>query len=197
MPKRPKYERLKPWLPLRTPRLILREFRDDDLDAVHAYGADPEVSRYMVWGPNTLDDSRAFMARTLEAQRAWPRAAVNAAVVLADGGRLIGSAEFRVIDAENLTGEFGYSFHQDHWGQGYGPEAAAALIRQGFDAMGLHRITATCDVRNRKSWRVMEKLGLRREATFRKDVRVKGRWRDTYLYAILARERADLERGGG
>ena len=188
MPKRHRYQRLKPWLPLLTPRLILREFRDDDLDAVHAYGSDPEVARFMVWGPNTLEDSRAFMQRTLEAQQAWPRASVNAAVTLADSGRLIGSAELRVIDAENLIGEFGYSFHRDQWGHGYGPEAAAALMRQGFDAMGLHRITATCDVRNRKSWRVMEKLGLRREATFRKDVRVKGRWRDTYLYAILKEE---------
>ena len=188
MPKRHRYERLKPWLPLRTPRLVLRDFHEDDLDAVHAYGSDPEVSRYMVWGPNSLDDSRAVMQRTLQAQQEWPRASVNAVVVLADSGRLIGSAELRVIDAENLTGEFGYCFHQDHWGRGYGPEAAATLIRQGFEAMGLHRITATCDVRNRRSWRVMETLGLRREALFRKDVRVKGRWRDTYLYAILKEE---------
>ena len=188
MPRRPKFERLKPWLPLETPRLILREFRESDFDAVHAYGSDPEVARFMVWGPNTPEETRAFLDRALEDLRHWPRPSVNAAVVLADSGRLIGSAELRVKDPENLTGEFGYCFHRDAWGQGYGPEAALALIRQGFDEMGLHRITATCDVRNRKSWRVMEKLGMRREATFRKDVRVKRRWRDTYLYAMLREE---------
>ena len=96
---------------------------------------------------------------------------------LADGGGLIGAAELRVIDPDNRTGEFGYTFHRDAWGQGYGPEAASALLRQGFEQLGLHRITATCDVRNRRSWRAMETLGLRREALFRKDVRVKGRWR--------------------
>ena len=188
MPRRPKYQTLEPWLPLRTPRLILREFRESDLDAVHAYGCDPEVARFMVWGPNTPEDSRAFLDRALEAQQTWPRASVNAAVERADSGRLIGSAELRVIDAANDWGEFGYCFHQDAWGQGYGPEAASTLIVQGFGPMGLHRITATCDVRNRRSWRVMEKLGMRREATFRKDVRVKGRWRDTHLYALLKQE---------
>ena len=188
MPKRPKFERLKLWLPLRTPRLILRAFRDDDLDAVHAYGSDPEVARFMVWGPDTREESRAFLDRVLEDQTRWPRPSVNAALELAGSGRLIGSAELRVLDPVNRHGGFGYCLHRDVWGQGYGPEAASALIRQGFDEMGLHRITATCDVRNRKSWRVMEKLGMRREALFRKDLRVKGRWRDTYLYAILKEE---------
>ena len=188
MPKRYRYQRLKPWLPLQTQRLILREFQGDDFDAIHAYGSDPEVSRYMVWGPNTPEETRAFLERTLDAQAVWPRRAVSAAVELADGGGLIGAAELRVIDPDNRTGEFGYTFHRDAWGQGYGPEAASALLRQGFEQLGLHRITATCDVRNRRSWRAMETLGLRREALFRKDVRVKGRWRDTYLYALLKEE---------
>ena len=188
MPRTFKYQRLKPWLPLATPRLILREFRDSDLDAVHAYGSDPEVSRFMVWGPHTPEDSRAFLDRVLEGQTTWPRPNVSAAVELADSGRLIGAVELRVIDPDNRGGEFGYTFARDAWGQGYGPEAASALLRQGFEALGLNRIRATCDARNRKSWRAMEKLGLRREATFRKDVRVKGRWRDTYLYAVLREE---------
>ncbi len=189
MPRRPKFERLKPWLPLRTPRLILREFREEDLGAIHAYGSDPEVSRYMVWGPNTPEDTRAFLDRQLAAQEQWPRPAVSAAVVLAESGRLIGAVELRVKDPDNHGGEFGWTLARDAWGRGYAPEAATALLRQGFEAMGLHRIVATCDVRNRKSWRALEKLGLRREATFRKDVRVKRRWRDTYLYAMLKEER--------
>ena len=188
MPRTFKYQRLKPWLPIRTPRLILREFRDSDLEAVHAYGSDPEVARFMVWGPNTLEESRAFLDRVLEAQAVWPRRNVSAAVEVAASGRVIGAVELRVIDPENRGGEFGYSFARDAWGHGYGPEAASALLRQGFEELGLQRIRATCDVRNRRSWSAMEKLGLRREARFRKDVRVKGRWRDTYLYAMLKQE---------
>ena len=188
MPPRPKHQRLKPWLPLRTPRLILREFRPDDLEAVHAYGSDPEVARFMVWGPNTPDDSQAFIDRTLAAQAEWPRASVNTAVVIAETGRLIGSVELRVKDAGNLGGEIGWCLHREAWGQGYAREAASALLDQAFGPMGLHRVIATCDVRNRKSWRALEKLGLRREALFRKDIRVKRRWRDTFLYAVLSGE---------
>ena len=132
MPKTFKYQRLKPWLPLTTPRLILREFRESDLDAVHAYGADPEVSRFMVWGPNTPENTRAFLDRALSAQAVWPRPAVSAAVELTATGRLIGAVELRVIDPENRGGEFGYTLAREAWGQGYGPEAASALLRQSF-----------------------------------------------------------------
>jgi RimJ/RimL family protein N-acetyltransferase len=188
MPRRLTYERLKPWLPLRTPRLILREFRDEDLGAIHAYGSDPEVARFMVWGPNTPDETRAYLDRMLAAQQDWPRPSVGAAVEIAATGQMIGAVELRVKDVAHLGGSFGWTLNRDHWGQGYAPEAAAAVLRQGFEAMGLHRIIATCDARNRKSWRGLEKLGLRREAAFRKDLRVKGKWRDTYLYAMLAEE---------
>jgi RimJ/RimL family protein N-acetyltransferase len=184
----PKYERLRPWLPLSTQRLLLREFQQGDFDAVHAYGSDPEVARFMVWGPNTPEDSQAFLDRTLAAQAEWPRASVNTAVVTAETGRLIGSVELRVKDSDNLGAEIGWCLHQGVWGQGYAREAASALLDQAFGAMGLHRVIATCDIRNRKSWRALETLGLRREALFRKDIRVKRRWRDTYLYAILKDE---------
>ena len=60
-------------LPLRTPRLILRDFRDEDFDDIHAYGSDPEVCRYMPWGPNTLEDTAQALARMQAQARAWPR----------------------------------------------------------------------------------------------------------------------------
>ena len=188
MPRRPKFERLEPWLPLRTQRLILREFREEDFDAIHAYGSDPEVARLMRWGPNTPEQTRAFLDRVLAAQELWPRPAVSAAVEIAATGKMIGAVELRVVDPDNRGGSFGWTLHREHWGQGYAPEAAGALLRQGFEAMGLHRIIATCNVRNRKSWRGLEKLGMRCEATFRKDLLIKGHWRDTLLYAILGDE---------
>lgn len=57
-----------PWFPIRTERLLLREFREADFDAAHVYASDPEVVRYMDWAPNTLDDTRAFLDRMLAAQ---------------------------------------------------------------------------------------------------------------------------------
>ena len=82
----------------------------------------------------------------------------------------------------------GTRLHPAQWGRGYTTEAARAMIDFGFRELGLHRIWADCDPRNVASWRVLEKLGLRREAHLRQNARIKGEWVDSLLYAILDRE---------
>jgi [ribosomal protein S5]-alanine N-acetyltransferase len=178
----------KPWFPIRTERLMLREFRASDEADVHAYGSDPEVSRYMDWGPNDEATTQAVIARWLASQAIWPRADINLAVEPVGDGRVIGSIRLGLKDPANRTADLGHSYHRAYWRQGYAAEAARALLAVGFGELGLHRIWATADVRNIGSWRLLEKLGMRREAHFLQDVRVKGEWRDSYLYAILADE---------
>lgn len=173
-------------LPLRTPRLILRDFRPDDFDAIHDYGSDPEVCRYMPWGPNTLEDTAQALSRMQANAQVWPRMELGLGVELVEDGRLIGSIALHLRDATHRTVEMGYCLHRDFWGRGLMSEAAQGLADAGFGRFGLHRIYATCDVQNTGSWRVMEKIGMRREGLLRQDRRVKGAWRDTYLYAILA-----------
>lgn len=177
-----------PWFPLETERLRLRPFRPEDRDDVHAYGSDPMVSRFMVWGPNTEADTDHFLGLQLKGQEAWPRPDVGLAMAWKATDQVIGSIRLWVVNADQRTAEIGYSLARPHWRKGLTSEAASALLRVGFETLGLHRIVATCDVRNRGSWGVMRKLGLRREARFLRDQQVKGAWRDTYLYAILASE---------
>ena len=178
----------KPWFPLRTERLVLREFLPADRDDAHAYASDPEVTRYMDWGPNDWATTVEVMDRWAKVQAEWPRADVNLAIVLPDTGRVIGSIRLGVKDEPNRTGDFGYSLARDTWGLGDATEATRALIDAGFGVLGLHRIWATADVRNTGSFRVMEKLGMRREARYRRDACIRGEWRDTYRYAILRTE---------
>jgi ribosomal-protein-alanine N-acetyltransferase len=177
-----------PWFPIRTERLRLREFTPEDFDDVHAYASDPEVARFMEWGPNTPEETEAYMARTLAAQEQWPRDGVNLAVEHIADARVIGSIRLEVTDRPNLTGDFGYSFARGYWRQGYATEATRAVVEVGFRTLGLHRVFAECDVDNHGSWGVMRKLGMRREAHVRQGKLVKGAWRDRYLYAILADE---------
>lgn len=177
-----------PWFPIRTERLVMREFRESDLDAVHVYGSDPEVVRFMDWGPNTLEDTRAFLGRMFAAQAQWPRPDVNLAVEHVADGRVIGAIRLGITDAANRTADLGYSFARSYWRQGLGVEAARAMLDVGFRALGLHRIHAHCDPRNAGSYGVMEKLGMRREGLLRHNLRLRGEWRDTLLYAILADE---------
>tara|TARA_R110002110_G_scaffold18688_6_gene78339 strand:+ start:7953 stop:8549 length:597 start_codon:yes stop_codon:yes gene_type:complete len=181
-------------LPIETPRLILRDFVSRDLEAVHAYSSLPDVSRYLVWGPNTLLQSKDMIRGFLLDQKRRPRINFDLAIVRkgsarrGDGPKLIGGAGLKLADWENRTGDIGYVLHPDHWRQGYAQEAARALMDAGFREIGLQRIFATCDQRNKASARVMERLGLRREGAFRLSKYIQGEWCDEFLYAILAEE---------
>jgi ribosomal-protein-alanine N-acetyltransferase len=184
-PIKPPQER---WFPLVTPRLVLREFREDDLHDIHAYGSDPEVVRYMEWGPNTPEATRKFLGDKLAEQATWPTLNVGLAVEFRAEARVIGAVHLEVSDPANQAGDIGYCLHRDYWRRGVASEAASALAGVGFERLGLHRLWATCDVRNAGSAGVMMKLGMRREATMRQNQWAKDGWRDTHLYAMLAEE---------
>lgn len=175
-------------LPIETPRLILRDFRKSDLNAVHAYASLEDVARYLIWGPNTLAQSKEAIEGFLDDQHARPRTIFDLAVTLKPKREVIGGAGLRLIDMDNLTGEIGYTLHPDFWGHGLAVEAARALLDAGFNELGLQRIVAICDQRNKLSARVMERLGMRREGAFRGSKLIQDGWRDEYLYAILADE---------
>lgn len=176
------------WFPLFTERLILREFRQSDFDDIQAYGSDPEMVRYMDWGPNTPEMTRKFLDLRLVEQGEWPRLGYSLAVEWAAEARVIGAVRLDVKDAANRSADLGYGFHRDFWGWGVATEAATALARVGFERLGLHRLWATCDERNTASQHVLEKLGMQREGLMRSNVWSRGRWRDTLLYAVLAEE---------
>ena len=177
------------WFPITTRRLHLRELVAADELGIHAYASDPQVSRYDVWGPNDAAASRTYLDTCLTEQVPWPRAQMTLAIELLAEPGLIGTIRLTIKDAPNKTADMGYSINRKYWGKGYATEAAGVVVDAAFRHMGLHRVWAVCDTRNHASYRVMEKLGMRREALYRRDVLQKGEWRDTYLYAVLAQER--------
>lgn len=179
-------------LELLTERLRIRELSPDDWQAVHQYGSEPEVVRYMPWGPNTVEETQEFISRTIEQQKAEPRRAYDMAITLRPSGKLIGGVGLRVHGEKADQGDIGYVLRRDLWGHGYVTEAARSMLGFGFKDLGLHRMWATCDTRNIGSYRVMKKIGMRREAHHRRDVMLHGEWRDSYLYAILKGEFSDV-----
>jgi len=172
---------------LHTRRLILREFTAEDFAAVHAYGSDPEVTRWTVFGPNTADNTRGFLRQAQASRGERPRRNFDLAITLRDGAHVIGGCGLRRTD---IPGEafIGYVLGRDAWGCGYATEAARALLGFGFESLGLRRIFADCHPANAASWHVMEKLGMCREGHFREEKLVKGEWWDRYVYAVLAPE---------
>ena len=168
---------------IETERLILRPVEGRDWRAIHRYQSLPEVVRYLPHEPFTEDDACAFALRWSEqarqAEQARPQSDEWPEMLVAQhkaSGRLIGHLPFEKFSPKYRTREIGWVFAPGHQGQGYATEAARAVLGLAFEKLGLHRMVATCDPRNRASYRVMEKLGMRREAHHLKDVQIRGEW---------------------
>ncbi|TMV46596.1 GNAT family N-acetyltransferase [Paenibacillus mesophilus] len=175
---------------LETRQLIIREFTVEDTLAVHDYASNTEVAKYMIWGPNTEEETASFIDRAIEMQRRQPRLDYEFAVELKEEGQLIGVCGIHL--SEPLQGEIGYCFHPYRWGRGYASESAKALLQFGFENLGLHRIYATCRPENIGSAKVMEKIGMKYEGHLRGHMRHKGKWHDSFQYSILEDEYAEL-----
>jgi ribosomal-protein-alanine N-acetyltransferase len=171
---------------LETERLILREVKEEDWQSVHEYGSDPEVVRYLTFGPNTEDETKAFISRVLANQKEQPRLSYSCALVIKSTNKLIGICAIHVVSVENREGEIGYGLNRVYWKKGYMTEAARRVVMFGFHELGLHRIYATCEPANTRSYRVMEKIGMKREGYLREHKLMKGTWRDSLLYSVLA-----------
>lgn len=173
---------------LRTDRLVLREFAADDWEALHAVESHPDVARYQSFAARTEEESRAYVLGAMADAAEEPRRTWELAVVRAGDGRPIGRCGFGLTDDDGAQAMLWYTLHPAEWGHGYATEAARALVDFGFRELGLHRVWADCDPANTASWRVLEKLGMRREGHLRENARIKGEWVDSLIYAILARE---------
>ncbi len=173
---------------IQTTRLILREFEDEDWVAVHEYARDAEVSKYMEWGPNTEKETRNFVKGARTFRREDPRRHYELAIFHKEDKKIVGGCGLTVFDSGLHQAALGYTLHRSYWNKGIATEAALAVMRYGFEELKLHRIHATCDVLNIGSAAVMRKCGMRQEGHFLEERLIKGSWRNTYLYAILASE---------
>lgn len=176
-------------LPLQTERLTLRRLVSDDVEALYAYHCREDVARYEFWTERSREEVKqkleewSVMDGSQEAQGKLCLGCVHKA-----DNRLIGDVFLGIVDREARQAEVGYSFNPDEHGQGYATEAVSALLTLGFDGFGLHRIFARCDVRNSPSWKLLERLGMRREAHFREHAIFKGGWDEEFYYAVLENE---------
>ena len=108
---------------------------------------------------------------------------------------MIGSLFLFQRSVEHLQGEIGFVFNPGSQGRGLATEGAAEILRIGFQGLRLHRLSGRCDARNQASARLMERLGMRKEAHLIQNERVKGDWTDELVFAILAAEWQAQEAG--
>jgi RimJ/RimL family protein N-acetyltransferase len=184
--------------PRHTERLSIRRAQAVDAPRTWPYRRLADVSRWLPMMPATVQDHVEMfcaprrLATTLlvELRSGEPRAA--------EGG-VIGDLKFDIVDgwaqdeiaaaAKGVHAEIGWVFDPQFQGRGYATEAVRALLRLAFDALGLRRVEAYCFAENEPSWRLMERVGMRREAhTIADGLHRDGTWRDGLSYALLAGE---------
>jgi RimJ/RimL family protein N-acetyltransferase len=189
---------VRPAYPVQTDRLLLRPFAATDFDALLAIQSRADVARYLYWDPRTAAEVR----ETLDAKvRATAIVAegdnLSLAAVLRESEELIGDCSLRWASAEHRQAEIGFVFHPDHHGYGYATEAAGALLALAFDELRAHRVFGRLEARNTASARVLERLGMRKEAHLVENEHVKGEWQSEVVYALLEREWLSRRRRGG
>lgn len=175
--------------PILTERLVLRALVPGDLVALHEMFSDPEVVRYLYDEPFTLEAARVRLERAMS--RTMLRDEDDSLILAAEcraTGAFVAELILHWVSRAHLSGEIGYVVHPRHAGKGYATEAARALLGVAFDELGLHRVVGRLEARNIASARVLEKLGMRREALLVENEWVKGEWQSEVVSAILDRE---------
>jgi RimJ/RimL family protein N-acetyltransferase len=176
--------------PVRTERLVLRPATAADVESTWRFRRLEAVSRWLTREVATLDEHRALFE-----DPAW----LARTIVVELDGTVIGDLMVRVTDAwaqaevaEQAAGvqaELGWVLDPEHSGHGYASEAVRALLRICFEDLGLRRVSAECFAANEASWRLMERVGMRREVyTVKESLHRSGEWLDGMSYALLAEE---------
>ncbi len=173
---------------LETPRLLIRLFRDSDLEPFLAYRNDPLVAEYQGWDvPYARENALKFVTE-MKTKQILPGEWLQLAVELRATGETIGDLAVHMTKADPRQAYLGYTFARAHWGHGYASEAVQRLLDHLFRDLDLRRVVAECDVLNDASWRLLERLGFRREAHLVENLWFKGRWSSEYHYAMLQKE---------
>lgn len=174
---------------LETERLILRQLKIEDANAMYSYASNDDVTKFVLWDSHTsLEQTKQFLQFMIDKYKqenyAW-------AVTLKNSDEFIGTIDYVMLDNNEHIGEIGYALSHLHWGKGYMSEAAQAIIQYGFTELNLERIQARCFAGNVGSEHVMQKADMVYEGTMRKAKFSKGAYHDMKIYSII-REEANI-----
>lgn len=176
---------------METDRLIIRRFVPEDWEDLYEYLSNTEVVKYEPYDTYTKEDCIKESRNRCESgehSSFW-------AVCLKDSKKMIGHIYFSQIEPiEFMTWTLGYVFNPSYYGRGYATEACKRIIKYAFEECDAHRIVAGVNVKNKPSWKLLERLSMRREAHLLQNVFFQRAnngeplWQDSYRYAILSRE---------
>lgn len=171
-----------------TDRLALRDLEASDGPRIFSYHRHPEVSRFQTWGTDSVDSVQSYIRGLSSTEPDTPGRWYQVGIFLLDGGRLIGDCGFRIPETQPQQAEIGITLAPDFQHRGYAGEALRALLNYLLVGLEKHRVFASVDPRNVSSMRLLERIGMRKEAHFMQSLWFKGEWVDDVVFAILATE---------
>jgi aminoglycoside 6'-N-acetyltransferase len=169
-------------------RLVVRRFQDSDLAAFLAYRNDPAVSRYQNWDSLSAPRAQAILQEQRHLEPGTPGPWFQFALALKGSTQLVGDCSLQVLLQDVRQAQVSVSLAPVHQGAGLATEALTTVLDYAFINLDLHRMIAVVDSENAGPVRLFERVGMRREGHFVKNVWFKGRWADEYLYALLQAE---------
>jgi [ribosomal protein S5]-alanine N-acetyltransferase len=188
-------------------RITMREFRPDDLEALHRLYSDPVTTEHLSFEPRSHAQTEAILARVIDAATQEPRTDYSLAICLGDtDGPMIGFGRIalgqpdpggpqRGLDAASDAGQLGLAIHADHWRQGYGREATILRINFAFDLLNLSRVWGARGPLNARSKALMESVGLREDYTIANHITKYGQPRDSVVHTLDRANWSDARRG--
>lgn len=171
---------------IKTDRLLLRKFRIGDAEEIFAtWTNDERVAKYTSWyAHEKIEDTRAYVE-----YMAGKNELCDYNWVIELDNKIIGSINVCYSDDCLEVAGIGYVLGYEYWGKGYTTEAVMAVIRFLFNDVNYRKIIAGCDSENAASSTVMEKVGMKREAVLREQIKRKdGTWGDDFQYGLLKKE---------
>jgi RimJ/RimL family protein N-acetyltransferase len=182
-------------LPIVTARLVLRRYTRDDIPDVLGLASQPSLAGVFAERIQaTVEGVRKYIDVQNSYQPFEKGRVFELAIERKEDRRVIGFVG--MIRREHGQAEIGWGLGVEYRGQGYATEAARALMGYGFHSLGLHRIYADTNTDNLASWKIMERLGMRREGLLRSALYKEGQWLDQYVYGMLADEWRDVDASG-
>lgn len=171
---------------IKTKRLIIRNFKENDYNDLYEYLSEKETYKYEPGEPITMETAKKLCKTRLKNN--------NFLAVLLKN-KVIGHIYFEHIEPKNnKTWETGFIFNRKYQGNGYATEALKAVVEYGFKNMDVHKIIAHCNPKNISSWKLLERVKMKREGKSRENIYFKidkngnPLWIDTYEYGLLAKD---------
>lgn len=164
---------------------MLRPIDAEDDEQIFAYRSDSEANKFQGWIPKKLDDVKEFISKNPREYN-QPETWFQLVIIEKSTNKIVGDLGLHFIGIHQC--EIGCTLAKDHQGKGLATEALKGVINHIFNDLEKHRIVASIDPLNIGSIKLMERLGFRKEAHFKKSLLINGEWVDDIVYALLREE---------